>query len=264
MKLSDPNNPNEKKKLIAAGVLGLVAMIVLGYVFFGGGGSKPAPRTTSVTASPSPVKIVRSTDNQPASDSEDLSRFQPINYPVAVPRVPEPDRNVFAFYVPPPPTPTPVKPIPTPTPTPTPPLTASSLSPASIYARTPTDFSLQLTGDKFTPAVHIVMDGREMPTRFINAQQLFTTVPASMIASPGTRTVMARTSNGALYSNPISFNVTQPPAPNYTYVGLIGKPRFNDVAVLQDKTSKDLINVQRASPWADAFASSVFRKKKFW
>jgi hypothetical protein len=33
--------------------------------------------------------------------------------------------------------------------------------------------------------------------------------------------------------------------PNYTYVGLIGKPRFNDTAVLQDKSNKDLLNVQR-------------------
>jgi hypothetical protein len=28
-------------------------------------------------------------------------------------------------------------------------------------------------------------------------------------------------------------------------VGLIGKPRFNDTAVLQDKSSKDFLNVQR-------------------
>jgi hypothetical protein len=30
-KLFDPNNPNEKKKMIAAGALGLVALIVLAY-----------------------------------------------------------------------------------------------------------------------------------------------------------------------------------------------------------------------------------------
>jgi hypothetical protein len=39
--------------------------------------------------------------------------------------------------------------------------------------------------------------------------------------------------------------VTQPPAPNFNYVGLIGKPRFNDTAVLQDKNSKELLNVTR-------------------
>ena len=42
--------------------------------------------------------------------------------------------------------------------------------------------------------------------------------------------------------------MTPPPTPNYNYVGLIGKPRFNDTAVLQDKNSKDLLNVQRGDP----------------
>ena len=41
MQLFDPNNPNERKKIIAAGALFVVAMAVLGYVFFGGS-SKPA------------------------------------------------------------------------------------------------------------------------------------------------------------------------------------------------------------------------------
>ena len=42
-------------------------------------------------------------------------------------------------------------------------------------------------------------------------------------------------------------NVTPPPDPraSFSYIGLIGKPRFNDTAVLQDKNSKHLLNVQR-------------------
>lgn len=120
------------------------------------------------------------------------------------------------------------------------------MSPSSVYART-ADFSLQVLGDKFTPAVHIVIDGRDLPTRFISAQQLFTTVPAAMISNPGVRQVLARSNDGKLYTNTISLNVTPPPDPNssYSYVGIIGKPRFNDTAVLQEKSSKDLINVQR-------------------
>jgi len=132
-------------------------------------------------------------------------------------------------------------------------MTASSLSPSSVYARTPADFSLQVVGDKFTPAVHIVIDGRDLPTRFINAQQLFTTVPAALITNPGVRQVMARSNDGRLYSNTVNLNVTPPPAPNYNYVGLIGKPRFNDTAVLQDKSSKELINVQRGEPVGGRF-----------
>src|SRR5262249_30530728 len=120
-------------------------------------------------------------------------------------------------------------------------------TPSNVYARTPGDFSMQLMGDKFTPAVHIVMDGREMPTRFINANQLATTIPATMITTPGMRQVMARSSDGKLYSNSITLNVTPPPDPNanFSYVGLIGKPRYNDTAVIQDKGSKELLNVQR-------------------
>jgi hypothetical protein len=114
-----------------------------------------------------------------------------------------------------------------------------------VYARTPADFTLQLNGDKFTPALHIVMDGRDLPTRFISPQQLFATVSANLISNPGVRQVMVRSNDGQIYSNTITLNVTPPPLPNYNYVGLIGKPRFNDTAVLQDKNNKDLLNVQR-------------------
>lgn len=100
-------------------------------------------------------------------------------------------------------------------------------------------------GDKFTPAVKIIVDGRALPTRFINSQQIATTVTADLIANPGSRQIIVKNADGTLYSNTINLNITPPPAPNYTYVGLIGKPRFNDTAVLQDKNSKDFLNVQR-------------------
>ena len=252
MRLFDPNNPNEKKKMIAAAALGLVAILVLGYVFFGGSSSKPSNNST-VTTRPSPTPARIATSAQPSeTPDEDLSIYRPISYPPVVAAVTEGSRNIFAYYEP---TPLPPKPviIPTPSPTPTPPMTATSLSPSNVYARAPSDFSLQLMGDKFTPAVRIVIDGRDLPTRFISAQQLFATVPATMITNPGVRQVMARSADAKLYSNMISLNVAQPPTPNYNYVGIIGKPRFNDTAVLQDKNSKDLINVQRGDPVGGRF-----------
>lgn len=252
MQLFDPKNPNEKKKMITAALLALIAIIVLGYVFLGGGPSKPQTNTgAAARSSPSPARgpNVRET---PPPETDDAAIYQPISYSGTVTSASEADRNIFSYYEPPPPTPKPVY-VPTPTPTPTPPLVANGVSPSNVYARTPTDFSLQLTGDKFTPAVHIVMDGRELPTRFVSAQQLFTTVPASMITNPGVRQIMARTSDGHLYSNTVSLNVSQPPVPNFSYVGLIGKPRFNDIAVLQDKSSKDLNNVQRGDPVGGRF-----------
>jgi hypothetical protein len=245
MKFFDPNNPNEKKKMIAAGALGLVALVVLGYVFFGGSSSRPVANNNR--PSPTPKTIITQEVGQPQGGDEN-SNLTPIVYYPPAPPSSEANRNIFAYYIPPSPTPTPLPSLPTPTPTPTPPLTASALSPSVVTARTPGDFSLQVTGDKFTPAVKIVIDGREMPTRFISAQQLFTTVPASFITSPGVRDVIVRTSDSRLYSNRITLNVTPAPEPNYNYVGLIGKPRFNDTAILQDKTSKELLNVQRGDP----------------
>jgi hypothetical protein len=243
MRFFDPNNPNEKKKMIAAAVLGLAAIIVLGYVFFGGSSTKP-PTNSTVTSRPSPTPRLGATPLPVEPASEDLTIYQPVVWHPVVPAVSEANRNIFSYYEPPPATPKPVY-VPTPTPAPTPPLVASSLTPTTVYAGTPTDFSLQLVGDKFTAGVRIFIDGRELPTRLISAQQLFTTVPAALIANAGTRQVIARSSDGRLYSNMLSLNVTPAPTPNYNYVGIIGKPRFNDTAVLQDKNSKELINVQR-------------------
>lgn len=236
MQLFDPNNPNEKKKMIAAAVLGLAAILVLGYLLLGGGESTKPTNLARATPTPTPRG-----PNPPPPEEEDLSVFQEIVYNGTVVGAPEADRNIFAYYVPPPP---PVKQPPTPTPTPTPPLTVSNVSPASVFARTG-DFSLQVVGDKFVPGVRIVIDGRAMTTRIISAQQVATTVTADLIANPGNRRIEVRNADGSLYSNVISLNVTPAPVPNFTYIGLIGKPRGNDIAVLQDKNNKELVNVQR-------------------
>jgi hypothetical protein len=243
MKFFDPNNPNEKKKMIAAAVLAVAAIAVLGYVFFGGSSSKPTNQTTGTKPSPSPRVAVAQGPNEVTPPPDD-SIYKEIIYNPNHPGLSEGDRNIFAFYEPPPPTPKPTA-VYIPTPTPTPPLVVSSVSPPSVYAGTPADFSIQVGGDKFTPAVHVVLDGRDLPTRFINAQQLFATVSQSLIKTAGARQVMARNADGTLYSNTITLNVNQAPQPTFTYIGIIGKPHFNDTAVLQDKSSKEFIRVQR-------------------
>jgi hypothetical protein len=258
MQLFDPNNPNEKKKMIAAAVLAVAAIVVLGYVFLGGNSSKPATNHPEVRTQPTPTK---GTTAPLDATTDDPSIYRPVNYPGPGPAGPEADRNIFAYYEPTP-KPTPLPYIPTPTPAPPPPLTITSLTPASVYARTPADFSLQVMGDKFTPAFHITIDGRDLPTRFINAQQLFTTVSSTMIANPGVRQVMVRSNDGKLYSNTLNLNVTPPPAPNYNYIGIIGKPRFNDTAVLQEKGSKDLVNVQRGDVLGGRFRVSSISEKE--
>jgi len=225
-------------------------------VFFGGSSTKTTTTNTIAKASPTPTKIVKD-----ETQNDDPSVFQPVNYVGTQPAVSEADRNIFAYYVPPPPV---VKApyVPTPSPVPPPPLTASSLMPSNVYARTPGDFSLQIMGDKFTPALHVTIDGRDLPTRFINAQQLFTTVPAALITNPGPRQVSVRSNDGQLYSNPLTLTVTPPPVPNYSYIGIIGKPRFNDTAVLQDKSSKDLVNVQRGDLLGGRFRVSSISERE--
>jgi len=243
MQFFDPKNPNEKKKMIAAAVLALVAILVLGYVFFGGSSSKPSPNQTAARSSPTVARAGKApTNEEPPVDESPI--YKPVEYNPVVPAVGDADRNIFAYYIPPSPTPKVVI-IATPTPTPIPPVMISSLAPTTVYAGTPADFNLQVSGDKFTPAVHVILDGRELPTRFINSQQLFATVSQTLIKNAGVRQVMARSSDGKLYSNTITLNVSQPERPNFTYVGIIGKPRFNDTAILQDKGSKDFIRVQR-------------------
>ena len=248
MQLFDPNNPNEKKKMIAAAVLALVAIVVLAYVFFGGSTSKPSNNQVTLTKpspSPRPGYVP-----PPVEGQDDL--IKEVSYSGPHPDVSEGSRNIFAYYEPPPPTPKPAN-ISTPTPTPTPPVMISSLAPPTVFAGTPADFTLQVSGDKFTPAVHVNLDGRDLPTRFINSQQLFATVSQSLIRNAGVRQVTARSDDGKLYSNTLALNISDPPRPNYTYVGIIGKPRFNDTAVLQEKGTKEFIRVQRGDPVGGRF-----------
>jgi hypothetical protein len=70
-------------------------------------------------------------------------------------------------------------------------------------------------------------------------------VSQTLIKNAGVRQVMVRSADGKLYSNTITLNVSQPAQPNFSYVGIIGKPRFNDTAVLQDKGNKEFVRVQR-------------------
>ena len=235
--------------MIAAIALGAVALFVVARMFLGSSsrptqtsGARVVPTPKLSNAPPSP-----STPDQSAPD-ESLVLLRPVVWdgrasldaPSAV------GRNIFAYYVPPPPPPKKspsALEAPPPTPEPTPPLSLVSLAPSNVYARTG-DFTLNLSGDKFTPETRVFIDGREMPTRFLSPQQLSASVPASLISAPGGRQVLVRTPDGQLYSNPATLNVAQPPAPTYTFVGVLVRPRGNDTAILKDQKN-ELVNVQR-------------------
>jgi hypothetical protein len=71
-------------------------------------------------------------------------------------------------------------------------------------------------------------------------------VSAAVIANPGQRQIVVRSSDGTLSSNPLSLSVAAPPTPNFTCIGIILKKRdIGDTALLQNKSSKEILSIQR-------------------
>ena len=263
MQIADLNKPGEKKKLIWAAMLGLVAIIFLWWTFFGFGSSAPTttPRTAAVPP-PSPRKLPGAAP-APADQSQQLNDLMAtitaIIPPTVNTNVPEARRNIFAFYEPP--KTVKVAETPTPTPTPTPPVLLAAVSPANVFART-ADFTLEASGDKFTPEVRIYLDGRELQTKYRGPQQVSATIPASIISNPGTRAISVRSSDGRLYSNSLSLSVAPPPTPNYSYIGLISTRTHVDIALLQDTNTKALVNAQRGDVLGGRFRLTSIADKE--
>jgi hypothetical protein len=258
MALLEGKTPAERNKLIAAIAFGALALILVGRMFFGGE-DKPRRPPTSTKASKATTANGVATPGglNGTAQAEDPTLqiprevvYTPLSY-----NVPDAGRNIFAFYVAPVAAAAPKAPViveaPTPTPIPPAPLTLSGISPASVMARTG-DFTLQVSGDKFTPEARVYVDGQELPTKFTSAQQLSTTVPAALITAAGARQIVVRTPDNSLYSDPASLNVSAPPTPQFTYVGLLGGSRYNDKAILKNQ-GNELITVQRGDLVAGRF-----------
>ena len=250
MALFEGKTTAERNKTIAALVLGLVALVIIARMFFGGGSTtttntntRRANRNANANARPTGGAAVDG--DGPATDGPTAYVPREIVYEPRSPGGAEAGRNIFAFYVAPTPAPKPsvVVNTPTPTPTPPPPVQLGSLSPPNVYARTG-DFTLQVSGDKFTPQTRVYFNGQELQTRFVGPQQLTANVPAALIAAAGTAQIIVRTPDGALYSNPASLNIAQPPVPDYSFVGVLIRPHGNDTAMLKDRKG-ELFSVQR-------------------
>lgn len=245
MALLEGKTPAERYKTIAAIVLGVIALIVVARWLLGS--STPTANKASTTNSKGP-KTPTGTRPRTAGHADinapdpSLVVPEPIPINIIAPGAPAPTRNIFAFYVPPTP-PASTAPVATEVaPSPTPPLMLASLSPANVYAQTG-EFTLQVAGDKFTPEARVFVENQELPTKFISAQQLQASVPAALLAYVGARQVIVRTVDGQLYSNIATINVEQPPAPPYTFIGVLLR-QGREVALLKDQKG-ELLNVQR-------------------
>jgi hypothetical protein len=248
MPLLEGKTPSERKKTIAAILLGGLALVSLGYMFLGSSassgpqaGAKPSPKRSPVTASVVTPDQVR-------------QEFTPTVLVASsvTPSLPEAGRNIFAFYVPPTPTPTPV-PTPIPTPTPVPPnVVLASISPVNVFAHTG-EFTMDITGDKFTPETRVYMGGGELPTRFVSPQQLSTNVPAQLLSFEGAREIEVRSRDGKLFSNKATLNVMPAPVPSFVLIGVTLRRGSNDTAILKEKSGKELLTVQRGDILAGRF-----------
>ena len=253
MKIFEGKSPAERNKLIAAIVLGVLAVLALTYtfggMFFGG---KPKV-TVSTSPTPRPTSSPGSNTNvsMPTQAEEDFAYTSTaIFYNPNALYAPDAGRNIFAFYEPPVPTPysptpfvaTPFPELPTPTPTPTPPMTLFTAAPANggiLYAGQQ-GFKLEITGDKFAPNSQVIINNQPFPTTFINSQRLSVDIPASFIATAGNFIVLVNTPDGKLYSNAASFNVQAPPLPQFQYVGVtIRKGNNNNTATIREAQNKE-------------------------
>jgi len=250
MKLFENKTPTERNKMIAAAVLGLVALFAL-YLAFGGrsSGSSKTTAKTSATPKPSPSPGTTGGDRvlPTASEQDFVYQTTPVNYRPGTIGAPDAGRNIFAFYEPPPPctdcpVPTPVT-KPTiekiPTPAPTPPLFLAYAAPPSVFAGSKA-FQIEVSGNYFTPDARIYFNQSELPTKFYSAQRLTAEVPASLLTQEGAKQVIVQTPNGTLYSNQVMVTVQPQPRPIAEYIGMIGRKRYNnDTAYFIDKGQKD-------------------------
>lgn len=226
--------------MIAAAILCVASLLALymafGKSFFGG-------TTTAVTVkvSPTPRPGVPPPANRgdnvlPSTDEQNfVYQTTPVIYNPSRAGAPDAGRNIFAFHEPPPPCkgvecpqppPPPPTPMPTPIPAPPPPIMIAA-APQSVYAGQK-GFRLEVSGNEFPADARIYFNQNEMKTTFVNAQRIYTDVPANYITQEGPRQVIVQTPDGKLYSNQVLLRVQAPPKPSLQYIGMIARMRYNN------------------------------------
>jgi hypothetical protein len=249
-------NPAERNKLIAAIVLGVLAIITLGYTF-SGMFFPSKPKTTSAKNTENTAPKTTSTGdvvNDGLADPTDIYANSPVIYDPAMYSSRDAGRNIFAFYEPPAYVATPIpavdiKQTPIPTPiiiqTPPPPtpiqytLSLGFMNVSSVFAGG-RGFKLEVNGDKFTPETAIYFNGNMLPTTFISPQRLTAEISSNLIANAGQINIDVHSPDGKLFSNPMTLMVNAPPKPQFQYIGMIARSRYNnDTAYLLETGKKE-------------------------
>jgi hypothetical protein len=266
MKLFEGKSPSERNKIIVALVLGVLSVLAIGNMIFSPFSGSKKTINVKISPSPSPSGSPNRTGDTVVSALPRQNEIDDIytRIPVSVqypPGASDAGRNIFAFYEPPIPTPwsptpyvTPKTPTPqTPTPAPTPNVIFSFMSRQSAYAGEK-GFKLDIGGDKFTPGTYIFFNGAQLPTNFVSPQQLSAEIPANYIANAGQITVEIKSPDGKLFSNPIYFNVQQPPQPQFSYLGIVSRKRGNnDTAYIMEQGKTLPTSVRLGDPIGGRF-----------
>lgn len=254
MDLFKGKTPSERNKLIAAIVLGVLAVFALAFAFGPGLFSTSTATNVTVNGSPKPGNSPSKAPDQFQMPSRENQNWEYSTIPVAYSRsdyyAPDPGRNIFQFREPPPcypncPTPFVPPKTPPPTPAPTPfPYQIAMVMPQTVYAGQ-RSFRLELAGDGFEPDSKIYFNQALMPTTFVSSQRMTTEVPANMIASEGPKQIIVQSaSDASKYSEQRLLMVQPPPKPQYEYVGMISR-KFanNDTAYFIEKNKMNTPNV---------------------
>ena len=242
--------PTERNKLIAAIVLGVLALSAL-YLAFGGSlfGGKTSVTVKNPTPKPTAKNPNAPQANVPTRDEIIFGwTTTPVVYQPGANFAPDPGRNIFAFYEPPkptPPVPTTPTPIIIPTPTPFPDPTPIKYDyiigyadPQNVYEGQ-TTFRLEVNGTQFTPDSYILFNGTPLPTTFISPERLVAEVPANLILSAGPRQLAVSSPDGK-FSNQLIFTVQAKPTPQFKYIGLVASKRYNnDTAYFEEPGKKE-------------------------
>jgi hypothetical protein len=266
MKIFEGKSPTERNKIIAAIVIGTLAVLALGNLIFSPfSGSK---KTITVNVSPTPTATAKSETTavsmpkQSEIDTAYLSTPVFVQYP---PSASDAGRNIFAFYEPAIPTPWSPTPViikevktPTPIPVPQPNILVSYISKQNVYAGEK-GFKLEVGGDKFTPDTYIFFGGSQLPTTYISPQQMTADIPTNFIAGGGQRTIEVKSADGKFFSNIVIFNVQQPPTPQFRANAATTTRR---IFRSRENKRRRVFGSTTLSP--DVFALSAFHPRNYW